>query len=112
MSRKARRSSARAADLISKGERPPRASGARRPDLERRASNARERMLKQRHQLRRREVGLDRAKHEIEESARNRTRHGYARRVVDGEVVALEPRGYAPRQYAVRRDQGRGFSWR
>src|SRR6188472_477831 len=48
-----------------------------RPDLERQASNTRERMLEQRHQLRRREVGLDRAKDEIEQSARNRTRHGY-----------------------------------
>src|SRR5262245_61121302 len=85
---------------------------SRRPDLERRASNARERILEQRHQLRRPEVGLDRAKHDLEESARNRTRHGYARRVVDGEVVAFEPCSDTPRQHTVGRDQSRGFSWR
>src|SRR4030095_13488918 len=69
-------------------------------------------VLQQRHKLWRREIRLDRAKHEIEEGAGNRARDGYASRVVDGEVVALEPRRDPPRQYAIRCDEGRGLAGR
>ena len=69
-------------------------------------------MLEQGHQLRRGEIAFDRAEHEVEEGAGQRARHRHAGRIVDGEVVALEPRRHPPRQHPVRRDQRRGLARR
>src|SRR5262249_44424768 len=70
----------------------------RSPDCCGRAPKQGKRMLQKRHQLWRRKVCLDCAKHQVEESAGNRARNGHASRVVDGEMIALELRRHAPRQ--------------
>ena len=69
-------------------------------------------MLEQRHQLRRREVACRRAEHEIEKGAGHGARDRHAGRIVDDEIVALEPRRHAPREHPVRRDQRRGLARR
>ena len=80
--------------------------------LLRAAPEQRQRMFEQGHQLGRGEVLLESAQHEIEEGARHGARDRNAGRIVDRQIVTLEPRRHAPRQHAVGRDQRRGLARR